>query len=107
MSIMSRLLAVVGLTVLVLPMAASADPGDWFKLRDQRNDARAENGVPDGSLNNRESDRVESREQHADNVTGRALADGDLTLRERRKLDRVYDRDSRFIYKQKHDRQSQ
>ena len=107
MTIMPRLLAVVGLAVLTLPTVASADPGDWFKLRDQRNDARAEEGAASGSLTERESNRVEAREQHADNVTDRALADGDLTVRERRKLDRVYDRDSRFLYRQKHDRQSQ
>jgi hypothetical protein len=107
MTIMSRLFAVVGLAVLTLPTVASADPGDWFKLRDQRNDARAEQGAASGSLTNREGERVDNREQHADNLTDRALADGDLTVRERRKLDRVYDRDSRFLYRQKHDRQSQ
>jgi hypothetical protein len=107
MIIMSRLFAVVGLAVLALPTVASADPGDWFKLRDRRNDARAEQGAVSGSLTDQESDRVENREQHADSVTDRALADGDLTVRERRKLDRVYDRDSRFLYRQKHDHQSQ
>jgi len=104
MSILSRLFIVVGLAVL--PTAVSADPGDWFKLRDQHNDARTENGAANGSLTDHELDRIENREQHADNVTDRALADGTLTLRERRKLDRVYDRDSRFIFNQKHDGQS-
>ena len=106
MTIVSRLFAVVGLAVLALPTVASADPGDWFELRDQRNDARAEEGAASGALTERESDRVENRAQHADDVTDRALADGDLTVRERRNLDRVYDRDSRFLYRQKHDRQS-
>ena len=106
MTIVSRLFAVVGLAVLALPTVASADPGDWFKLRDQRNDARAEEGAASGSLTEQESERVENREQYADKVTDRALADGDLTVRERRKLDRVYDHDSRFLYRQKHDRQS-
>jgi hypothetical protein len=107
MSIMPRLLAAAAFSLLILPMAASADPGDWFELRDQRNDARVANGAADGSLTDRELDRIENREQHADNVTDRALADGDLTWRERRKLDRVHDRESRFIYRQRHDRQGQ
>jgi hypothetical protein len=105
MNSMSRLLAVAGFSLMMLPMAAAADSGEWFELRDQRNDARVANGAADGSLTNQELDRVENREQHVDNVTDRALADGDLTWRERRKLDRAHDRESRFIYRQKHDRQ--
>ncbi len=68
---------------------------------------RVEYGVANGSLTDQELDRIENCEQHADNMTDRALAAGDLTWRERRKLDRVHDRESPFIYRQKHDRQSQ
>jgi hypothetical protein len=107
MSIMPRLFAAAAFSFLMLPMAASADPGDWFELRDQHNDQRVANGAADGSLTGQELDRIENREQHADNVTDRALADGDLTWHERRKLDRVHDRESRFIYRQRHDRQGQ
>jgi len=105
MNTVSRLLAVAGFSLMMLPMAAAADSGRWFELRDQTNDARTANGAADGSLTGQELDRVENREQHVDNVTDRALADGNLTWRERRKLDRASDRESRFIYRQKHDRQ--
>jgi hypothetical protein len=103
----SRRLAATAFSLLMLPMAASAERGDWFELRDQLNDARVENGVADGSLTGPELDRIDNREQHADAVTDRALADGDLTWRERRKLDRVHDRERRFVYRQKHDGQGQ
>jgi hypothetical protein len=110
MIVMSRLFAASALAVLVLPVAASADPGTkwgtaWLNARETRQDLRADHGIANGSLTNKEIARIEHREARLDAATDRALSDGDLSGREFLRLNHAYNHNSRFIRHQKHDGQ--
>jgi hypothetical protein len=112
MKISSRVAAAFGLGMLLLPAAASADPGTswgshWLNARDAHQDARTDAGIANGSLTGREVVRIENHEQRLDNATDRALSDGDLSRGEFRRLNHAYNHENRFIYRQKHDRQNQ
>jgi hypothetical protein len=112
MKISTRVAAAFGLGMLLLPAAASADPGTtwgsrWLNARETHQDLRTDTGIADGSLTGREVMRIERHEQRLDNATDRALSDGDLSRGEFRRLNHAYNRESRFIYRQKHDRQYQ
>jgi hypothetical protein len=66
---------------------------------------RIDQGVTSGQLNKREAARLQARENKlAAHETG-AKADGVVTRKERVRLNKEANRDSKAILKQKHDRQ--
>ena len=104
--------AAFGLGMMLLPTAASADSGTtwgthWLNVRQAHQDARTDAGIANGSLTGREVARIERHDQRLDNATDRALCDGNLSRREFVRLNRGYNHESRFIYRQKHDCQNQ
>jgi hypothetical protein len=106
------LVAAFGLGIFLLPAAASADSGTtWgtheLNARQARQNARTDAGIANGSLTDREVARIDRQEQRLDNATDRALSDGDLSRGEFVRLNRGYNHESRFIYRQKHDGQNQ
>lgn len=111
MTNLHRLAAVFAMGMLILPSAASADAGTtwgaaWLNARETRQDLRTDRGIANDSLTARETVRIEHREMRLDGATDRALSDGDLSKREFVHLNRGYNRNSKFIYHQKHDGQS-
>jgi hypothetical protein len=111
MIISYRIAAVFGLGLLLLPAAASAGQGTtwgthYLNAREARQNARTDAGIANGSLTGTEVNRIDRHEQRLDNATDRALSDGDLSAGEFRHLNRAYNRESRFIYRQKHDGQN-
>lgn len=73
--------------------------------REANQERRIEQGEQSGQLTNREAARLERREARLDRHEAKAEADGKVTGQERRELRREENRDSRAIYRQKHDRQ--
>jgi len=111
MIIADRLAAAFALGMLVLPAEASADAGTkwgntWLNARETRQDLRTDQGIANGSLTNREIARIEHRDARLDAASDRALADGDLSRREFVGLNHAYNKNSRFIRRQKHDGQN-
>lgn len=66
---------------------------------------RIHNGVTNGSLTNHETSRMEGREAHSDREEANAARNGRVGAREQGRIQRTDNRDSRRIYRQKHDRQ--
>lgn len=93
---------------MLLPTAAIASPNTslpQLERREARQQRRIYRGIRNGSLNRREARHLERREAKLNRDEARARADGRVTWRERRRLNRELNRDSRRIYRQKHDRQ--
>jgi uncharacterized protein YaiL (DUF2058 family) len=66
---------------------------------------RIDQGVASGQLTPREAARLEKREGKLAANEQAAKADGVVTRKERRRLQRQANRDSAAIYRQKHDAQ--
>ena len=75
---------------------------------DQRIDnqeRRIDQGVNSGALTEREAVRMDGRLDRIEQAQERAQADGKVTPKERRRLNRALEHNSKKIYKEKYDRQ--
>jgi CRISPR/Cas system CSM-associated protein Csm2 small subunit len=66
---------------------------------------RIDEGVRSGALTNREAARLQRGQERVARMENRAIADGKVTAKERRRIEHVQDQQSRKIYREKHDRQ--
>ena len=82
--------------------AFAAGPG--INHRQARQQARIYQGIASGSLTQREAARLERQEGRIDALEARDRRNG-LSRHERAQLERDLNRESRQIYRQKHDRQ--
>ena len=73
--------------------------------RERHQRARIRQGVASGELNKREAARLRGREAGLTAEKRAMRADGIVTAQERQDLRRTENRDSRAIYRQKHDAQ--
>lgn len=92
---------------LMLPASASAGwPGaPRSEAREQRQALRITQGVVRGALTPAEARRLQRSQQRVDAAQHSAAADGVVTVREKLRLERLQDRQSMRIARQKHDRQ--
>ena len=82
----------------------AATPGIDKRVANQQK--RIDQGVASGQLTAKETNRLDKREAKLAANTTAAKADGKVTRAERRKLKHEADRNSKAIYKQKHDKQT-
>ena len=75
--------------------------------RDVNQQRRIEQGVASGELTNREAARLERGQARDNAAQARARADGKVGPNEQRRLQRQENRQSRRIYREKHDAQKQ
>jgi hypothetical protein len=73
--------------------------------RQANQEKRIEQGVKSGELTTKEANRLEKREAKLQSDKEKAKADGVVTKQERAKLQHEANRDSKAIYRQKHDAQ--
>ncbi len=94
-------------TLTAFAQAPARDPAatPGIDKRQANQEKRIEQGVQSGQLNQKEAARLEKREAKLEADKKAAQADGKVTAAERRKLNREADRDSRAIYREKHDAQ--
>lgn len=85
------------------PAGAASTP--VVDARQAQQQGRINQGVASGELTRREARQLRHQQQHIAHAEARAKADGVVTPGERAKLDRMQDRASRNIHRQKHDAQ--
>jgi len=104
------LLAVAGALFATGALMAQTTPTQRRETREAQRDAnqqkRIDQGVQSGQLNSRETARLERQQARTDKAEAKAAADGKVTKKEARHIDRMQDRDSRHIRRQKHDAQT-
>ena len=76
-----------------------------YDARQHHQRERIVNGVQNGELTMRETRRLTAGQVHLNRVERRAKADGVVTARERAHLQHEANQQSRRIYRQKHDAQ--
>jgi len=96
--------AVTALAVFLL-LGAVAPVEAAINQRQRRQQARIRQGVRSGELTRAEARRLERGEARIGRREMRARRDGTFTPRERGRIQRQLNRESRAIYRQKHDRQ--
>ena len=99
--------AVIALTLAFAggALAQTATPG--IDKRQANQEKRIEQGVKSGELTKKETARLEKREGKLQADKAKAAADGKVTKKEREQLNHEANRDSKAIYRQKHDAQKQ
>lgn len=70
--------------------------------RNARQQARIQQGTSSGSLSAQEQAQLNKGQAHVDNMEAKADADGTVTKKEQAKIQRAQDRQSRRIYRDKH-----
>jgi len=76
-----------------------------IEKREQNQERRIEQGEKSGALNEREAARLERGQARVQKMEDKAAADGKVSAKERVRIERAQDKQSRRIYRQKHDAQ--
>jgi hypothetical protein len=66
---------------------------------------RIDRGVQSGALTEKEAARLQKGQRRVQRMENKAMADGKMTPRERRRIEHAQDTQSRKIYQEKHDKQ--
>ena len=86
------------------PSYGTNDPGIQQRMQNQEN--RIDQGIRSGQLTPKEAGKLEAEQAKIRQTEQRMKSDGNLTAKERQKLDNMQDRASSHIYRHKHDRQT-
>ena len=98
-------LALVVITSFASLASASENPRH-MQRRNVRQHERIQQGVRSGSLTPGEARHLRMGERRIHRTERRAKADGQLSLRERGRINRMQNHESRHIYRLKHNRRS-
>jgi hypothetical protein len=93
------------MAAFAMPAFAQIASTPRIDQRQQNQQQRIDQGVQSGALNQREAARLQKGQTRVQNVENRVTADGTVTNKERRRVEKVQDRQSRRIAHQKRDRQ--
>lgn len=73
--------------------------------RQENQERRIEQGQKSGQLTGKEAARLEKGQARVQKMEDKAAADGKVTAKERARIEHAQDRQSRKIYRQRHDKQ--
>ena len=94
------------LAALSLPALAQTTSTPRIDQRQANQERRIEAGEKSGQLNQREAARLEKGQARVQKMEDKATADGKVTAKERARIEKAQDRESRRIYREKHDKQT-
>lgn len=99
------LLAAAAAAMLALPVHSQTQSTPRIDQRQANQAQRIEQGQQSGALNRKEAARLQKGQARVQKVEDKAVADGQVTKKERRKVERAQDRQSQKIYREKRDKQ--
>ena len=99
---MKKSIILIPAFILAAAMAFAQDRTPRVNTREAEQHARIAQGRQSGELTNGETRALRGEQRNIRRSERRARADGDVTARERRRLDRKQDRASRDIRRAKH-----
>jgi hypothetical protein len=101
--IMKKTMLIAALAIVISAPVLAGTPR--YDARQHHQRERIVNGVQNGELTMRETRRLAAGQVHLNRVERRAEADGVVTTRERARLQHEANQQSRRIHRQKHDAQ--
>jgi hypothetical protein len=102
MKLTARIMTVVAALAISASLASANPATPRVDRREVRQQSRIAQGAHDGQLNRREVRSLKAGQRHIRRMERRAKADGKVTRAERRHLNRAQNRQSRHIYRLKH-----
>ncbi len=100
-----KLLAAAAIAAMALPALAQTQSTPRIDQRQANQAQRIEQGKKSGALTGKEAARLEKGQARVQKMEDKAVADGKVTKKERRRIEHAQDVESRRIAKQKHDKQ--
>jgi hypothetical protein len=100
------IVAVAVATAFAVPAFAQTDSTRRIDQREANQERRIEQGEKSGALTPREAARLEKGQSRVDKMEKKAMADGKVSAKERRRIEHAQDQQSRRIYREKHDKQT-
>ncbi|MCA0177512.1 MAG: hypothetical protein LCH73_14705 [Proteobacteria bacterium] len=86
--------------------AATASAPRTFAERQAQQQQRIDNGMQSGQINTQEAQRLQTEQQAIQKAQQKANADGVVTAKEQKRLNRMQDGASKDIHQQRHDQQA-
>ena len=94
------------IAAFALPALAQTQSTPRIDQRQQNQERRIEQGEKSGALNKREAARLEKGQARVQKMENKAVADGKVTPKERARIEQAQNKESKRIYKEKHDKQT-
>ena len=101
-----KLVTAAVLAALSLPAFAQTTSTPRIDQRQANQERRIEAGEKSGQLNQREAARLEKGQARVQKMENKATADGKVTAKERTRIEKAQNKESRRIYREKHDKQT-
>lgn len=101
-----KFLTAAVVAVLALPAFAQTTSTPRIDQRQANQERRIQAGEKSGQLNQKEAARLEKGQARVQKMENKAAADGKVTAKERARIEKAQDRESRRIYREKHDKQT-
>ena len=92
--------------VIALPAFAQTQSTPRIDQRQANQERRIEQGEKSGALTQKEAARLEKGQARVQKMENKAVADGKVTPKERARIEQAQNKQSRKIYKEKHDKQT-
>lgn len=89
-----------------LPAIAQTSSTPRIDARQEKQEQRIQQGVKSGALNQKEAARLEKGQARVQKMETKAVADGKVTAKERARIEKAQNRESRRIFREKHDKQT-
>jgi len=99
------LLAVSAMTLMTSGMVFAQAETPVIDQRQTNQERRIDQGIASGQLNEREANRLNKQQERVNKMEDRAKSDGVMTKKERARIGAAQTRASRYIAREKHDRQ--
>jgi len=101
-----KIVTVAVISAFALPALAQTTSTPRIDQRQQNQERRIEQGEKSGALNKKEAARLEKGQARVQKMENKAMADGKVTRKEAARIEKAQDRQSRKIYREKHDKQT-
>ena len=98
------LAALLAAATIALPAIAQTST-PRIDQRQANQERRIEQGEKSGALTQKEAAHLEKGQAHVQKMENKAVADGKVTKKERARIEKAQDKQSRHIYREKHDKQ--
>jgi uncharacterized membrane protein YebE (DUF533 family) len=98
--------AALVLACFALSALAQTSSTSRIDKRQENQQRRIEAGEKSGQLNAREAARLEKGQARVQKMEDKAAADGKVTKKERARIEQAQNKQSRRIYREKHDKQT-